>query len=100
MNDREALTMPAMRFWLLHRNIDRIAAEEHLRLLDVGIGSQSGEGFKETNKNLRAQMGDVVKYKGALVIGPDEVRLEVEQPDRAGLAMLKLTQHKKVGDRI
>lgn len=100
MSDRKTLRMPAIRFWLMNRNIDRVAGEESIRLLDIGTGTQSAEGYKALEKMYREHMGNVVHYKGGppIVFDPDSV--EIEQPDRAGLAILRMMQNQKIGDRV
>lgn len=99
VSDRETLDMPAMRFWLMNRNIDRIAGEESIRLLDIGIGAQSGDGYKTMTKMYREHMGNVVQYSGGppIIFDPND---GIEEPDRGGLAALRMMQNQKIGDRI
>ena len=100
MSDRETLTMPAMRFWLMNRNIDRIAAEESIRQLDIGTGVQSEAGYKSLEKMYREHMGNVVHYVGGSQVVFDPNSDEIEQPDRAGLAILRMMQNQRIGDRV
>lgn len=89
--------MPAARFWMLHRNIDRVAAEESIRMLTMGASAQSGEGFKASMDDLRDQMGDVVIYKEGAVVRSSAPE---SQLDRGGLATLKMMSGQKIGDRV
>lgn len=50
------------RFWLLHRNIDRLAAENDIRHLRIAAGSQSGEGATETYASLKKEMGEIAVF--------------------------------------
>lgn len=95
--------MPASRFWAMHKNIDRVAAEESVRDLNIAASSQSGEGFKEMITSLREQMGDVAKFKTEFSTSEgDKIShpRQTEQLDRSGLAMLKMMSGQKVGEQI
>ena len=74
--------MPVTRFWLLSRTIDRIAAEEMIRSVQVAASVQSAEGFKDLMTQLNAQMGVVVEID-------QKKKIMSEKLDRAGLAALK-----------
>ena len=70
--------MPLKLFWMMHKSIDRLTAEEDMRLAMTLISSESGEGFSSLMENLRKQMGKVVVI--------DEVKTAVlEKHDRAGM---------------
>lgn len=85
LGDEQVLRMPIRRFWLLHRSIDRLQAEQDLRLLAISVGAQSAEGYKSTSERLRAEQGKVVVY--------DEVQRAFSKPrDVAGLMALKSMQ--------
>lgn len=90
--------MPVTRFWMMQRNIDRIAAEESIKSLTVSASSQSGEGYKKGMEDLRKQLGDIVVYRHAQVsAGPQE---NEEGPDRAGIAMLKAMSMQRIGESV
>ena len=82
LSDQETISLPIARFWLLHRNTDRLAAEESIRTAQIGASMQSGEGFGQYMTVLRDQMGEVVKIDRA-------AEAMVSELDRAGLAALK-----------
>lgn len=84
MSDRQLMEMPVTRFWLLNRSVDRIAAEESIRLAQVAGAVQSGDSYTTLMTALRSQMGKVMEIENL-----DQEQL-VEGPDRAGLAALKL----------
>ena len=70
--------MPLKLFWMMHKSIDRLTAEEDMRLAMTLISSESGEGFSSLMDNLRKQMGKVVVI--------DEVKTAfLEKHDRAGM---------------
>ncbi len=82
LSDQQLLAMPLKRFWFLSRSVDRIAAEQDLRLLSIGASVQSGESYKDMVTGLHKQMGKVVIM--------DEVeRAQTEVLDRSGLSSLK-----------
>lgn len=78
----KVLSLPLRTFWLYSKNIDRLAAERDLRLMQVMAAAQSPESYGRTQEALRQQMGMVLKINQA------EAAQE-EQIDRAGLAALK-----------
>lgn len=82
LDDRQVLTMPVRRFWLLNRSVDRIKAEESIQLLKVMAAAQSGETFAQVNDDFRQQMGTVVEFDKAKVAMTAAL-------DKAGLAVLK-----------
>ncbi|MBO6507510.1 MAG: hypothetical protein JJ979_03325 [Roseibium sp.] len=45
---------------MMHRNVDRLRAEEDYRLATVGIYTASGEHIQELLGDLRKQMGTVI----------------------------------------
>lgn len=61
-DDEKLLRMRLDRFWLLHRNVDRLAAEEDIRHLRVQASVGTGEGVKSTFTDLSAQMGKIAVY--------------------------------------
>lgn len=50
------------RFWLLHRNVDRLDAERDFRNLRVAIGSASGEGANATFALLKKELGNIAEF--------------------------------------
>lgn len=82
LSDRQVLEMPVTRFWLLHRSVDRIAAEESIRSAMIGASVQSGDGLSALLTDLRKQMGTVVDM--------DQVAVAMEAKlDKQGFAALK-----------
>jgi hypothetical protein len=78
----ETLALPAKVFWLLNKNIDRMAAESDLRLIQIGFATQSGEAAEKHIAELQKQYGRVVEI--------DEVAAAMNAPrDRDGLLALK-----------
>ena len=61
----KVLQLPIKRFWLLHQNVDRIQAEQDLRLVKVFAYAQSEDGFKALVEDLQKQMGKVVEIDEA-----------------------------------
>lgn len=86
MTDRDVLAMPAPRFWLLHKNIDRIAAEADHRMLMVGLSAGSSEGATKFAQILQTRVGTIVEVDE----GKARMReAQVVPRDRAGLMELK-----------
>lgn len=67
MSYLEVLALPAMTFWMLHRNIDRISAEESIRDLDVSVHSHTGEAIKEKMADLVKQLGTVIEVEQRVI---------------------------------
>lgn len=57
---QETLGLPIRTFWMLSRNVDRLEAGEDLRRMRIAVASQSGETFEKFNKDLVAQIGEIV----------------------------------------
>ncbi len=51
---------------MLHKNVDRIAAEEDMRAATIAVMSQSSEAIQSMMTDLRAQLGRVVEIDTAL----------------------------------
>jgi hypothetical protein len=85
LSDERLLKMPLRRFWLLNKNIDRLRAEEDLRMLSVALHAASGESAGDLSEKLMKQMGTVVEF--------DEAKRALTQAnaerDRDGLMALK-----------
>jgi hypothetical protein len=80
MNYQEVRKLPVETFWMLNKNIDRIAAENDMRAAQIGIQVQSGEGFKDLMDNLRKQLGVVFTYdEGKRAMAAKRDKLNEEQ---------------------
>jgi hypothetical protein len=66
----------------MHRNIDRITAEESIKTAMIGASVQSGEGLSLLMSDLRKQMGTVAEIDVA-------AEKLTEQLDKVGLQSLK-----------
>jgi len=82
LSDRDVLAMPAPRFWLLNRTIDRLAAERSIATAMIAAQVQSNEGFTELIQGLQKQLGKIVEMDQVAVI-------QSAQLDREGLHALK-----------
>lgn len=51
--------MPLKRFWFYSRQVDRLAAEESLRMLNLLASATSGEAYSQTVEKLQQQMGQI-----------------------------------------
>lgn len=61
MDDRTVGSMTLSRFWLLSSNIDRIRAEEDIRLAQLFMAANAdGEGRQKFFSDLQKQMGKVI----------------------------------------
>lgn len=62
MHIRDVLDLPLKTFWMMHRNIDRMAAEQDRRNISVfGHAFSGGEGLEQLVERLDREVGDVVK---------------------------------------
>jgi hypothetical protein len=52
--------MPIKRFWLMHKNIDRIEAQRDLRALTIANVGQSEEDSRDHRKHLLDTVGTLV----------------------------------------
>jgi hypothetical protein len=68
MGYRETLDLPIKTFWMLHKNVDRIAAEQDMRAASIAIQSQSSEGIRAMMSDLRKQMGIVFVTEQAVTL--------------------------------
>ena len=82
------LKLPIKHFWLLSRNIDRLAAEEDQRQLMVLVAAQSEKGHDAFVENARKVMGKVVVYDEDALVKEQIAQAEAER-DREGLMALK-----------
>lgn len=83
LSPQELWKLPVKTFWLMHKNVDRLLAEDNLRLATVFAQTQSSEGFSEFVEGLREQMGTIAEI--------DEAKVAIEEAvfDRDGLIALK-----------
>ena len=82
LSDRDVLTMPVTRFWLLNRSIDRVTAERSISTAVISAQVQSSEGFQELITGLQKQLGQIVDMDEAII-------KQTEQLDRDGLNLLR-----------
>ena len=82
------LKLPIKHFWLLNKNIDRLAAEEDQRQLMLLVAAQSEKGHDAFVENARKTIGDVVVYDEDALAQEQIARAEAER-DREGLMALK-----------
>lgn len=82
LTDLAVLAMPAPRFWLLAKNIDRLQAEEDQRQLVTMASAASDKGYKALYDRLQKQLGNIAE------IDQVEQALEHDKLDRAGLKTL------------
>lgn len=80
----ETRKLPLKTFWMLSKNVDRIWAEQDLRLATLMGSVQSKEYAEKLIKDLRRQLGTIVEFEEA----PKVLEIEPEY-DRAGLLALK-----------
>lgn len=65
---RNVLRLPLVTFWMLNKNIDRLNAEEDLRLAEISVrtgANSSEESLRSLLEDLRKQLGRIVKYDEA-----------------------------------
>jgi len=77
----DVMALPIKAFWLMNRNIDRIAARQDLRRLSIAMCAQSSEAANHLRESLNAEGGTVVKTR-------QEDPLEAKR-DEQGFAELK-----------
>lgn len=75
----QVMALPVRAFWTLNRNINRLLAEEDLRVLTLHVSRQSAEGCSAYEAKLRAEIFPAVE-------GFDPLKAE---RDEAGFAELK-----------
>lgn len=84
--------MPIRRFWLLHKSIDRIAAERDQRQLQTLVAIHvGGESVSKYHDSLMKQVGDVAVI--------DKVRAALnEKIDRKGIGELLAMRKQELKD--
>lgn len=79
--------MPIKRFWFYNKQVDRVRAEEDLRMISLLAAATSGEAYEKAIEGLEKQLGKIV------VMVPVATTLEVNGLDaeyeRAKLLALK-----------
>lgn len=66
LTDKEVLTMPLVRFWLLQSNIGRLSAAEDMRLLKMHASIGGKQSFEEYREGLIRELGIVQKVEEKL----------------------------------
>lgn len=75
MSDEQVLDMPALRFWMMQSNINRVSAERDMRSLTMYNSAMSSEGAGKYRESLELEMGNVTRVSDTL--------------DREGLELLR-----------
>lgn len=98
MSYREVLALPVMTFWMLHRNVDRIAAEQDMRSATIAVKSQSGEAIQSMMTDLSTQMGQVIEIDTEASVKAEIASDNNNRSDLADLAYIgDLTLHEHPG---
>lgn len=69
------LSWPIKRFWFYNKMVDRVRAEEDLRLVHLLASATSGEAYGKAIEGLERQMGEIV------VLMPVSNTFDVDGPD-------------------
>lgn len=59
----QMMDLPIKAFWLMNKNIDRIAARQDMRRLSIAMCAQSSEAANQLRDSLNAESGTVVKME-------------------------------------
>lgn len=87
--------MPVKRFWFYNKQVDRLAAEEDLRMINLLASVTSGEAYGKAIDNLRKQMGEIhVIVPVARTFNADEIDPEFER-DKLRALKMKIRAAKK-----
>jgi hypothetical protein len=84
LTHRETLDLRTDTFWCLHKNIDRINAEQDIRLAYVMVHMGDQKGVQDLMIELRKRMGTVVEMDEA------KVAIQSAKLDSTGLKDLKM----------
>lgn len=79
LSHQQALDLPIETFWMMHRNVDRLRAEEDYRMATIAIYAASGEKIEELLRDLRDQMGTIIEVdegKAAMIKAREDRNLE------------------------
>lgn len=82
MTYRDVMTLPIRTFWVMNSYVDRLRAEEELRSIDVQVGIQSADGYRQLIDRLHRERGEPAKYSP---LAP-----HLHQRDEEGVKKLKL----------
>lgn len=88
---KDVLELPLRAFWMLHRNVNRIAAEKDQRnIAVVGHSMAGGDGLDKLVDHLRDEIGTVFEMEASVTPSgePANPVLNMEF-DAEGLAALK-----------
>jgi hypothetical protein len=91
--------MPIKRFWFYHKQVDRLAAEEDLRMLNLLAAVTSSEAYGNTVEKLRRSMGEIyvmMPVQNTLVVVDGKVEELDPEYDRGALLALKRHCTRKV----
>lgn len=96
------LDTPLKRFWFLVNQIDRLKAEENLRLLQVTGAANDAEAIQIALENLKNEMGQVFVWEEQ---APSEIRIDPETDtdpefDKGGLERLKALSGLREGQTV
>lgn len=64
--------MSAKRFWLMNNQIYRIEATQDLRTLQLLVGANSEDGYKNATENLTAMIGERYRVKRNRFVAPED----------------------------
>lgn len=70
-------------FWMMHRNIDRLQAEDDLRTINLLGSAHTGDGITKVIDQLQKQLGTVVK------VDEGKAAIKHAKLDRSGLEKLR-----------
>lgn len=94
----ELLRTPLKRFWFLLAQIDRIKAEDDLRMVHVIASANTAEAYDAASQHFSKQLGEVFVFEKVIAPKIDAVTGLDPEFDRAGLHALKATlQAEKMG---
>jgi len=90
MHIRDTLELPLRTFWMMHRNIDRMAAEQDRRNISVfGHSFSGGEGLERLVEHLDREIGSVVETDDRKPDGQERHPVLDMEFDAEGLNALK-----------
>lgn len=90
--------MPVKRFWFYNRQVDRLAAEEDLRMINLLVAVTSSEAYGKAVEGLRKSMGEIyvaMPVHHTMTVNGDDGEMDPEF-DRSALLALKRHCTRKV----
>lgn len=82
------MSYPIKRFWFLNRSIDRLQAEQDLRMIQIAASAGSQDGYSSLVDRLNKSMGEIVVFEQSMkTLNLDDDTLD-PQFDRQGLHAL------------